>query len=132
MLSSSGQQGHQSFGWRSSLGEAGLEYVLVAGTAEVSEGFLLPVEANGIKLFLTKVEGAYYAAQRKCPHLGFNLCRGRIEDHAVVCPLRQARFDLVTGQVMREARLPAIGLPATPDLQTYPVQVNGYDVLIGV
>ena len=106
--------------------------MLVAGTAEVGEGGLLAVEANGIKLLLAKVGGAYYATQRKCPHLGLNLCRGKVEDHAIVCPLRKGRFDLVTGAVQRDARLPLIGMAATRGLQTYPVQVNGYDVLVGV
>jgi nitrite reductase/ring-hydroxylating ferredoxin subunit len=109
-----------------------LEYVLVAGTAEVGEGGLLAVEANGIKLLLAKVDGAYYATQRNCPHLGFNLCRGKVEDHTVVCPLRKGRFDLVTGAVERDARLPLIGTGARQGLRTYPVWINGYDVLVGI
>ena len=109
-----------------------LEYVMVAGTAEVREGELLPVEAKGIKLLLTKVDGSYYATQRKCPHLGFNLCRGKVEDRAVVCPLHKARFDLATGAVEQDARLLFIDMKVKRNLQTYPVQVNGYDVMVGV
>lgn len=109
-----------------------LEYVMVAGTAEVVEGELLPVEANGIKLLLTKVDGSYYATQRKCPHLGFNLCRGKVEDRAVVCPLHKARFDLATGAVERDARLLFIDMKVKRGLRTYPVRVDGYDVLVGV
>jgi nitrite reductase/ring-hydroxylating ferredoxin subunit len=109
-----------------------MEYVTVAGTAEVAEGALLPVEANGTKLLLTKVDGTFYATQRKCPHLGFNLCRGKVEDHAVVCPLHKARFDLATGAVERDPRLLFIGMKVKSGLATYPVRVEGYDVLVGV
>lgn len=109
-----------------------MEYVMVAGTAEVAEGSLLPVEANGIKLLLTKVDGSYYATQRKCPHLGFNLCRGKIEDHAVVCPLHKARFDLATGEVTRDPRLLFIGMTVKSGLKTYPIRIEGYDVLVGI
>lgn len=109
-----------------------MEYVLVAGTGEVSEGKLLPVEANGVKLLLTRVDGAYYATQRKCPHLGFSLCRAKVEHRAVVCPLHKARFDLASGAVEQDARLLFIGMKVKRELQTYPVQVNGYDVLVGV
>lgn len=105
---------------------------MVAGTAEVAEGSLLPVEANGIKLLLTKVDGTYYATQRKCPHLGFNLCRGKLEDHAVVCPLHKARFDLATGAVERDPRLLFIGMTVKSGLKTYPIRIEGYDVLVGV
>jgi nitrite reductase/ring-hydroxylating ferredoxin subunit len=109
-----------------------LEYVLVAGTAEVSEGQLLPVEANGIKLLLTKVDGAYYATQRRSPGLGFNLCRGKVKERALVSPIHRTRYDLATGKVLHVARLLFFGRKVTRALQTYPVQVNGYDVLVGV
>ena len=75
-----------------------MEYVRVASVNDVAPGKIVPIEANGQKLLLAEAGGKFYAAQRKCPHLGFNLCRGSIEDGAVVCPLHKAKFDLVTGQ----------------------------------
>ncbi|MBB4857498.1 nitrite reductase/ring-hydroxylating ferredoxin subunit [Novosphingobium chloroacetimidivorans] len=109
-----------------------MEFMKVASVADVAEGKPLAVEAGGHKLLLAKVDGALYATQRKCPHLGFILCRGRIEDRAIVCPLHKARFDLATGQVERDPRLWIIGMTVKSGLQTYPVRVEGGDVLIGV
>lgn len=109
-----------------------MEYVKVAGVAEVVEGTLLPIDPNGLKLMLTKVDGTVYATQRKCPHLGFNLCRGKVEGHAVVCPLHKARFDLATGAIERDPRLLFIGMKAKSGLTTYPVRIEGDDVLVGV
>lgn len=109
-----------------------MEYVLVAGTGELREGQLLAVEANGIKLLLTKVEGAYYATQRKCPYLGFNLCWGRVQDRLLVCPIHHTRYDLATGELAQKRRLPFVRRVASARLQTYPVEVNGYEVLVGI
>lgn len=109
-----------------------MEFVKVAAVAEVEESKPLAVEAGGHKLLLAKVAGTFYATQRKCPHLGFNLCRGKVEDRAIVCPLHKARFDLATGEIERDPRLWIIGMKAKSGLQTYPVRVEGADVLVGV
>jgi len=109
-----------------------MEYVRVAAVGEVSPGQIVPIEAGGQKLLLTQVGEEYRAAQRKCPHLGFNLCRGKIEDGAVVCPLHKAKFDLVTGKIERDPKLLFIGMKAKNDLAVYPVKVEGDDILVGV
>jgi nitrite reductase/ring-hydroxylating ferredoxin subunit len=109
-----------------------MDYVKVASAAQVAEGALVPVEAGGEKLLLTKVGGTYYASQRKCPHLGFNLCKGKLEGEAVVCPLHKAKFDLKTGQVQRDPKLLFIGMKAKSDLRTYPVREMGDDIYVGI
>lgn len=109
-----------------------MDYVNVASATQVSEGVLVPVEAGGLKLFLTKVGGEYFAGQRKCPHLGFNLCKGKVEDGAVVCPLHKAKFDLATGQVQRDPKLLFIGMKAKNDLTTYPVKEEDGEIYIGI
>lgn len=109
-----------------------MDYVKVAETTQIAEGSLVPIEAKGLKLLLTKVDGTFYAAQRKCPHLGFNLCRGKVEGRGVVCPLHKARFDLATGEVERDPKLLFIGMKSKSGLTTYPVRIEGADVLVGV
>lgn len=109
-----------------------MDFVKVASVGDVSPGQIVPVEAKGLKLLLANVDGEYRAAQRKCPHLGFNLCRGKIEDGAVVCLLHKAKFDLVTGKIQRDPKLLFIGMKAKTDLEIYPVKVEGEDILVGV
>lgn len=109
-----------------------MAYVRVAGTADVAPGAMIPVEAGGVKLLLANVDGTFHAASRKCPHLGLNLCRGHIEDGAVVCMFHKAKFDLVTGKVKRDPRLLFIGMKAKADLPVYPVRIEGSDVLVEV
>lgn len=109
-----------------------MEFVRVAGTQDVQEGQIIPIEANGNKLLLAKSGGTFHAAQRKCPHLGLNLCRGSIEDGAIVCMFHKASFDLESGKVRRDPKLLFIGMKAKGDLAVYPVRVEGEDVLVGV
>jgi len=109
-----------------------MDYVKVSSADAVAEGAIVPVEASGLKLFVTRVNGQFRAGQRKCPHLGFNLCKGRIEDAAIVCPLHKAKFDLETGRIERDPKLLFIGMKAKNDLAVYPVKVEGGALFVGV
>jgi nitrite reductase/ring-hydroxylating ferredoxin subunit len=109
-----------------------MEYVRVAATGDVADGGMIPVEAGGEKLLLARVGASYYAAQRKCPHMGFNLCRGSLDGAAVVCPLHKAKFDLATGRVERDPKLLFLKMTAKHDLKTWPVRLEGDEVLVGV
>jgi nitrite reductase/ring-hydroxylating ferredoxin subunit len=109
-----------------------MDQLRIASTHEVSPGKQVPVEAQGLKLMLTQVGGDYFVTARKCPHLGFNLCRGSVEGRSVVCPLHKAKFDLATGEVQRDPKLLFIGLKAKSGLKTYPVRVLGDDIFIAL
>ena len=109
-----------------------MEYVRVAQAGEVAAGQILPIEAKGQKLLLANINGQLYAAQRKCPHLGFNLCPGKLDGTSIVCSLHKAKFSLSTGKVERDPKLLFIGMKAKNDLSVYPVKVEGEDVLVGV
>jgi nitrite reductase/ring-hydroxylating ferredoxin subunit len=109
-----------------------MDYVRVAAKGDVAAGAIVPIEAKGQKLLLARVADEFYAAQRKCPHLGFNLCRGSLDGAAVVCPLHKARFDLATGAVDRDPKLLFLKMKARHALAVYPVRIEGEDVLVGI
>jgi len=108
------------------------DFVKVADANAVLDGTIVPIEAGGKKLLLARIGDRFYAAQRKCPHLGFNLCRGKLDGAAVVCPLHKAKFDLATGAIERDPKLLFIGMKAKSDLNVYPVKVDGNDVTVAV
>ena len=83
----------------------------------------IPIE-EAKKLLLANVAGRYHAAQRKCPHLGFNLCRGSLDGSAVVCPLHKASFDLETGAIRRDPRLLFIGTARPEFTAPWPARSN--------
>ena len=68
--------------------------------------------------------GEFFATDNVCTHAYALLSDGYLEDGCIECPLHQARFDIRTGQ--------ALCAPATLDLKTYPVKVEGEDVLVGI
>ena len=107
--------------------------VRVAAVGDLAEGRIVPVEAEGHKLLLARAGGTIYAAGRKCPHLGFNLCRGgKLDGAAIVCPLHKAKIDLATGKVERAPKLLFLEMKARGDLPVYPVRIDGDEVLVTV
>jgi 3-phenylpropionate/trans-cinnamate dioxygenase ferredoxin subunit len=66
--------------------------------------------------------GEFYAIDDVCTHDGGPLDQGEIFDDQIECPRHGARFDVRTGK--------ALTLPAIFPIKTYPVKVEGQDILI--
>ena len=62
-----------------------------------------------------------YALDDRCPHMGFPLHRGTVEDGLVTCHWHHARFDLVSGGTLD---------PFADDARSYPVEVEDGDVFV--
>jgi 3-phenylpropionate/trans-cinnamate dioxygenase ferredoxin subunit len=108
-----------------------MKYLLAARTSEVPPGKLTAVDLEGVELLLTNQQGAYYAVDRRCTHMGENLCEGSLDGSIVTCPRHGARFDVTTGAAVGKAKL--LFLAKLPkNLRTYPVKVEGDEILIGV
>ena len=48
-------------------------------------------------LLVVHNQGSVYALDNRCPHLGFPLHRGSVEDGILTCHWHHARFDLASG-----------------------------------
>jgi nitrite reductase/ring-hydroxylating ferredoxin subunit len=77
--------------------------------------------AHGVCVFWD--QGCAYAVDDRCPHLGFPLHRGTVEQGLVTCHWHHARFDLATGGTLD---------PFADDVRAYPVEVDGDDVYLVV
>jgi 3-phenylpropionate/trans-cinnamate dioxygenase ferredoxin subunit len=75
--------------------------VEVGKTTELAEGTMKKVSAQGRDILLARVGGKYYAGNNKCPHMGGNLSRGKLEGTVVTCPVHGSQFDLTDGRVVR-------------------------------
>ena len=71
-----------------------------------------------------RLDGAYYAIEDICTHDGGPLAEGEVEGQEVICPRHGARFDIKTGA--------ALCMPAITPVESYPVRVEGDDLLIGL
>lgn len=106
------------------------------------------VEVEGLKLIVARDDEGVCAAQNRCPHLGLSLTSGpggrTYADGVVQCPWHNSRFVVRTGEnldwvagiggrsVPRWSRkVMSVGRKPAP-LTTYPVVVEGEDVLVEV
>lgn len=81
-----------------------------------SEGETLRVNAGGVVMVVTCLNGRYYAFQEFCTHRYGPLSEGPISDGQVECPWHGSCFDIRTGKVTRG--------PARENLRTFEVQVR--------
>ena len=100
-------------------------------TADLAPGAMKGVEVEGQKLLLANVAGTFYAIQRKCPHMGFDLCKGTLHDGQVTCRMHGATFDLKTGEAVEKAKLLFLKTQPKP-ARMFPVKVEGERVMIEV
>ena len=99
-------------------------YVKLATIHDIPENALCAVEYNGLRIALYNVCGQIYATSDICSHAYAELSEGFLDtdDCTIECPLHGSRFDIRTGAVL--------SLPAYEPIATYPVQVEGEDVLV--
>jgi nitrite reductase/ring-hydroxylating ferredoxin subunit len=95
-----------------------------AGTLEElkSKGRLL-VHGPHRPILVVEEQDRVYALDNRCPHMGFPLDRGSVEDGILTCHWHHARFDLASGCTF--------DLWAD-DVPTCPVEVRGGEVWVAV
>jgi len=96
--------------------------VKACALSDIPEEGAIRVELEGIPICLARSGGDVFAISDLCSHADVSLAEGDIEDGEVECWLHGSRFNLRTGQPS--------GLPATKPVATYPVTVEGDDVLV--
>ena len=88
------------------------ERVQLGDAAEVPDGGLKTFKTGDTAVVVARVGARYCAVGYRCPHMGGNLGRGRLEAGAVVCPVHGSRFDMCTGEVLDWApKLGSVRLP---------------------
>src|SRR6266545_4694375 len=75
-----------------------MPFTEVAGSGEIKENAPFAARVDGVRLLLTRVEGAVHAIENKCPHLGLSMARGKVSGSVIRCPWHGSTFDVCTGQ----------------------------------
>lgn len=99
------------------------DFIRVAITGELASGEKKLVHVGNNWILLVNLEGQYYAVDGICSHASTNLSRGQLNGDEVTCPLHKSKFNVKTGEVLTP--------PADGDLTSYPVRIDGQDILIG-
>ena len=89
--------------------------------AELQERGRMVVRGGACPILLLLEEGRAFALDNRCPHLGFPLHRGSVEDGVLTCHWHHARFDITSGGTF--------DLWAD-DVPTATVEVRGDDVWV--
>ncbi len=93
------------------------------GAAALEPGEVRLLELGGMRVCLARTEdGELFAVDDTCTHEDESLSEGWVEGDCIECPAHNSVFDLRTGD--------AITLPATEPVPTYPVTVDGDDVVV--
>lgn len=98
----------------------------VARLSDLDDGAMKQVRVGDEPVGLYRVGGDVYAITDICTHEHAYLTEGdfEAEDYEVECPLHGSCFDVRDGSV----RI----LPATKPARTYPVKIEGDEVLIAL
>jgi 3-phenylpropionate/trans-cinnamate dioxygenase ferredoxin subunit len=104
--------------------ETATRFVRVGRVGEVPDGRPEVFDVDDRKIAVYRIGGAYYAIDDICTHDGGPLAEGDVEGDEVVCPRHGARFSIKTGA--------ALSFPAITPVDTYPVRVEGEDLLVGL
>ncbi|MFB6227190.1 MAG: Rieske (2Fe-2S) protein [Halobacteriales archaeon] len=90
-------------------------FVEVARTAQVREEGPIVVRPEGRSIALFHHDGEFHAVDNRCPHMGFPLTEGSVEDGILTCHWHHARFELSCGDTFD---------PFADDVATFPLAVE--------
>lgn len=98
----------------------------VAKTNDLADGEMKEVTVGETEVLLARVDGEFYATDAHCSHYGGKLAEGVLESETgcVICPLHHAVFDVTDGRDVEP--------PARDCLASYPVEIEGDDVVVEV
>ncbi|PSP74186.1 ferredoxin [Halobacteriales archaeon QH_9_66_26] len=97
------------------------EYVQVASLPDLEDEGQTVVSSDGQPIALFHHEGEVYAVDNRCPHMGFPLTRGTVEDGILTCHWHHARFELEEGDTFDLF---------ADDVQTFPTDVRDGEVYL--
>jgi 3-phenylpropionate/trans-cinnamate dioxygenase ferredoxin component len=100
------------------------EFVRACGLSEVPAEGAIGIRVGELPVAIVRADGEIYALHDVCSHEEIPLSEGEVYDHTVECWLHGSCFDVRTGA--------PTGPPATQPVATYPVKVDGDDVLVAV
>jgi 3-phenylpropionate/trans-cinnamate dioxygenase ferredoxin subunit len=105
---------------------------------DVPQGQMKAVKLEGQDILLANIGGSYYAIDNKCPHMGGNLSKGKLESTTVTCPLHGSQFNVTTGKVVRWLKgsglMFSVGKALKPpaEVKKYNLKVDGDKILVEI
>ncbi len=98
-------------------------YVKVATTSDLKPGKAMTVTVNGIDIALYNVGGKICATDNTCFHQGGPLGEGTLQGEVITCPWHMWEYNVCSGELVGNSSV---------KLATYPVEIDGSDIKVGV
>ena len=96
-------------------------YVKVAQASAVKPGRLAMAKVGDVEVMIANLDGEFYALDNFCPHEGWALHEGILEDDCVECPGHSHFYSVKNGQ--------RTGVP-DESARSFPLKVEGDDILV--
>ena len=106
-----------------------MAYEKVAEANQLQPGEMKRFPLQNRMILLANVDGAIYALDNKCPHLGGDLSAGVLDGTTVTCPRHGAKFDVRTGENLGNAKITFLKMNVG-NAKSFPVKTEGNDILV--
>jgi nitrite reductase/ring-hydroxylating ferredoxin subunit len=100
------------------------KFLKVADIRDLSKNQMRVYNVKGQEILVMNIEDKLYAVNNQCPHLGYPLYLGRLEDHVLICGFHDAKFDVRTGK--------SVGPVTDKSLKTFHVRIHDSSIFIDV
>jgi nitrite reductase/ring-hydroxylating ferredoxin subunit len=97
------------------------QYKYVGDLAELISTHPVVVNVDGHTLALFFVDDQVYAVDNRCPHMGFPLHQGTVQDGILTCHWHHARFDLASGGTFDQW---------ADDVPNFPIEVRDGEIWV--
>lgn len=108
-----------------------MKFVKAAEVSQLPANQMILVTVEDKQVLLANVDGAYFAIDNKCSHLGGSLAKGDLSGSVVSCPRHGAQFDVRTGNAVGKAKIAMIKM-GVKDQESYQIKVEGTNILLGI
>jgi nitrite reductase/ring-hydroxylating ferredoxin subunit len=100
---------------------AGTATVRVCSLEDLRRDGMRVIAAEGRTILVVYERGEVFALDNRCPHMGFPLSRGTVNDGILTCHWHHAKFDLAGGCTLD---------PFADDVPSFPVEVRDGEVYV--
>ena len=105
--------------------------LLVEGAADLKPGEMKKYTIAATDILVANLDGAFYAIDNTCTHMGGSLADGVLENGIVKCPRHGAEYDVKTGKCVGKLSFLFVK-KFTDGVQPYPVEIKDGQVYIEI